>query len=118
MQTVRVTRVVQAGGRGASEAWQVVSRQPGWITRAVLLVFLILLALPFLVLLVLAILAATAVLLVLTLVNGVMNAARRVLGGGSGGGMRPPAARPRPGPGSGPGSDAEGRSNVRVIHRD
>ena len=116
MQTVRVTRVVQAGGRGASEAWQVVSRQPGWITRAVLLVFLILLALPFLALLVLAILVATAVLLVLTLVNGLMNAVRRGLGGidgaGGGGGTRPPATRSRPG------TDAEGRSNVRVIRRD
>ncbi len=110
MQSVRVTRVVQAGGRGASEAWQVVSRQPGWITRAVLLVFLILLALPFLVLLVLAIIAATAVLLVLTLVNGLMNGVRRVLGGG--GGTRPPATRP------GSGIDAEGRANVRVMRRD
>jgi hypothetical protein len=113
MQSVRVTRVVQAGGRGASEAWQVVSRQPGWITRAVLLVFLVLLALPFLVLLVLAILAATAVLLVLTVVNGVLGMARRVLGGG--GGIDHGSAGETHGV---PRSDAEGRANVRVIRRD
>ena len=118
---------MQAGGRGAGEAWQVVSRQPGWITRAVLTLFMLLIALPFLALFVLAIIGATLLFLVLAAVNMVLGSIRSLLGGGgplagpgaaadtdadagAGGQSRPRGPRPRDG--------RDGRENVRVIRRD
>jgi hypothetical protein len=133
---------MKAGSRGAGEAWQVVSRQPGWITRAVLTLFLLLIALPFLVLFVFAIIAAAVLLFVLAAVNATLASVRRLFGGDAGGGLAGasrPGAAAGPGPGPGPGRAAsrdaghhsrqshqapsghpgrDGRENVRVVRRD
>lgn len=125
METIRVVRVMRAGSRGAGEAWQVVSRQPGWITRAVLTLFLVLVALPFLVLFVFAIIAAAVLLFALAAINATLASIRRLFGGGGGGGLAGAAGRDpgsarttshEPGPSGHPGRD--GRENVRVIRRD
>ena len=109
--------MVQAGRQGAGEAWQVVSRQPGWITRAVLTLFLLLLALPFLLLLLLAIGAAGLLFLVLALANAVAASLQRLVGGGGDGGGLSRGGPPR-GSGQAIPPDREGRDNVRVVRRD
>lgn len=108
--------MVQAGRQGAGEAWQVVSRQPGWVTRAVLTLFLLLLALPFLLLLLIAIGAAGLLFAVLALANAAAASVGRLLGGERGGGLDR-GDPPRGGGGPIP-PDREGRDNVRVVRRD
>ena len=87
------------GSRGrVRSAFHVVHGQPGWVTRAALLVFLLVIGLPIIVLILLAFMLAAVVFGVLALVNAVVSRVR----GGSPGSLAP----------------SEGRENVRVIVRD
>lgn len=112
MEAVRVVRVMQAGGRRAGGAWQVMQRQPGWVSRLAIGLFVLIIALPILLLFLLAIAAATLVFIALAAVNTVMRAITGLFSGTAGSGGSPAAPR-RPS-----GVDASGRSNnVRVVRR-
>lgn len=114
MQTVRVVRVVETGGRGASAAWRTVSSQPGWVGRAVAGIFVLVLVVPFLLLLLLALFAATMLFLVLAGINAIGRTVRGAFGSSTdGGGDRGAGLGSRPGT-----RDQDGRRNVRVIRRD
>ncbi len=89
----RISTFSSEGAQRAASAWQTASRQPSWITRATLLVFLVVVGLPLLMLFLLALCAATIVFGVLAGVNFILLKIRGVL--------------PR----------NDGRKNVRVIER-
>ena len=82
------------GGRRVVNAWQAVHRQPSWIVRLTLTVFLLVIAVPILLLVIIAALVASVAFTAFWSVNRIQRALR---------GERP---------------DARGRENVRVIRRE
>lgn len=92
-------RFVYPGGEQFASAFQAASRQPNWVIKAAVIVFLLVVGIPILLLLLTAAILATAVFAVLTGINRLLLALR-------GGTPRPPG---------GPGDTR--RKNVRVLQR-
>lgn len=92
---VEIRRYAEDGSGRVQGAWQYAARQPSWIARLALTVFLFIVMLPIIALLLLAFLAGVVVFLILAVGNTLVRLVRSVL------------------PTSG-----HGRDNVRVIRRE
>ena len=62
-------RFISPGGEQVAEAFRKINRQPNWVLRTAVLVFLLLVAIPILALVLLATVAATAVFAILAIWN-------------------------------------------------
>jgi hypothetical protein len=88
------TTASDTGTRTVTRAWHYVNRQPGWVTRWAMLVFLLIIGLPIALLFGIAILGAVLLFGTLAVVNALILQARGLF--------------PR----------KDGRENVRVMRRD